>query len=163
MSWPFRKSSMHVEPQDLVGEYAARGVQIADLTGRLAVANTQIAALEAELAATHAKPARWDEYTHDLGERVKRLLTEKAKVLGQLDEVTQERNEAKADAWTKAGQIEWQAGILAGLEADVAERDATIDGLGLRNTELERLLERRDFLDDDHAHVRRADGAGDHS
>jgi predicted RNase H-like nuclease (RuvC/YqgF family) len=47
------------------------------------------------------------------------------------------------------------------LERELGEANTTIEGLGQANTALEQRLERRQFLDEDAAHARLMDGAGD--
>lgn len=50
----------------------------------------------------------------------------------------------------------------ARAERDAAEARVTADGLGLAMAELEKRRERNEFLEEDHRHVRLADGTGDH-
>ena len=69
-----------------------------------------------------------------------------------------ERDEFQTKYLDAHGRCEFQADIIERLERELAEATTTIEGLGMRNTEVEKLLEHKQFLDEDRAHVRRMDG-----
>jgi chromosome segregation ATPase len=136
MSWTWRKPRQRVEPtpswrapNDLVADYAARGVRIAELEGRFTAAEREIGRLR--------------DHNRDVTDRLRPVLAEKARVLGELDGVNRQLLEAGATIWQQKGQIEDQARQIEGLTKDLgAERDngrAQSKLIAVQNEKLTRL------------------------
>lgn len=143
--------------------------EVRDLARKLGEVNALVNRLEASIGGLNSAV---QSYAKNLA--TEQLLTQI--LLGERDDARRELAEVSSECVVLADKVRMLETSLSGTreelrrerveraraEQDAAERAVTIDGPGQAMAELEKRLERKDFLDEDHRHVRLMDGAEDH-